>query len=145
MKNKFYTFGLILACLLALFIASCSQDDTEETSSEIVTPPTPMEQLTGKYTLASLEMNVDAVGVVLESPAIFGDLTLGASGGSWSMTFVATETGLSENVSGDRWSASATTLTLAPDPPETYTWDGTYLTLTGVTEGIELTLKWQKL
>lgn len=145
MQNKFYTFRLISACLLALFIASCGQDDTEETSPEIVTPPTPMEQLTGKYTLATLEMNIEGVILTLEPPAMFGEMSLESGGGNWSVTFVATETGVSENATGTSWSANATNITLSPDPPEPYTWDGTYLTFTDVSEGIKITLKWQKL
>lgn len=146
MKNKFQIFQLTLACLLAIFIVGCSQDDTEETAPEIVTPPTPMEELTGKYTLATIGINIDGVLLGLEPPAIFGEMSLGANGGNWSLTFVATETGVSENITGTSWRANATTLTLSPDPPEPYTWDGTYLILNEIDDdGTEITLKFQKL
>ena len=145
MKNKFQIFQLNLACLFAIFNVGCGGDDTEETGPKTVTPPTPMEQLAGKYTLASLEMNIEGVILTLEPPSMFGEMSLGSGGGDWSVTFVATETGISENATGTSWSANATTITLSPEPPEPYTWDGTHLTFTEVSDGIEITLKFQKL
>ena len=148
MKSKFYIFGLISVCLLAISILGCSQDEMEETDTKIVTPPTPMEQLTGKYTLISFEANIDGVSLILEPPAAFGEFTLGSGGGSWSLTLVISKADFDENLSGNSWSANATTLMLYPynDPPDPYKWEGKYLILIYVAEdSTQITSKWQKL
>ena len=106
----------------------------------------PMAELEGRYTLDSVEWNVDGITVSLrisETDDIAGELVFGAEGldASYTLTFPEGET---DSVLGVPWHATATTLTIAGEPVP-YTWDGTYLEFsTTAPDGTVTTIKWRK-
>ena len=147
-------FGVLAVCLFAIVIVmgGCGGDDDPPPDKpvEIVTPPvvelTPMEKLTGSYSLVESE-SVTANQVSL---IISGRLHLRPGGNGWLATY-EDEDGDSFGGSGPTWTANATTITFIDSGGETwtddYTLEGKVLTLANLDTELDESAyidKWRK-
>ena len=132
MKNSFRVFALMLVALFSVAFIGCGGDDEDEA----------VDELTGRYTATEMIVEVGGVSVVVRPPDLFGQLTLGSRGGSWSLTILFPESDRIDQ-SGTTWIANGTDLWL-DEEPTSYTWDGTNLIFSFIEDGLTLRLKWQK-
>ena len=157
MKSQFVILTFILLCLFAISIAGCSGDGNAMKDEEL----TPMEQLTGEYTLVELKSNIGARTLSVKPPDVFGEFVLENEGKYFSLTIVlADEASLvgdngqiswaSWKINGNLWKANETTLMIAEHGATEarnfeYTWDGKHLTSEDSEGDVVLIMKWRKL
>ena len=155
MFKRLGILGVFAVCLFAITIVmvGCGADEDDpppDKPIEIVTPPvelTPMEKLTGTYSLVEREA---VVGVDVLESTVSGKLHLRPGGNGWLVTYEF-EDGDSSGFSGPTWTANATTITfIASDGDrwvEDWTLEGKVLTLALFAEDAEDTTyieKWRK-
>lgn len=103
---------LIRVCLLCLLFVSITGCGEDETIREVtpVKKLTPKERLTGNYSL----LKIEAEGITLEPPVVYGNLDLN-SAGNWSMqtAWDPKFNGGNLSISGTIWTADNKELTLA--------------------------------
>ena len=160
MKSRFIIFRFVLMYLLAISVAGCGRDAATGTPELILTP---MEQLTGEYTLVEFKYRIKNTTISVEPPTVFGKLVLGIEGKYFSLTIVIADdvSPVSEDgnalydsweVDEGSWNADETglimTLNEHNDTEYTgfeYIYDEKYLTLEGDDDGVMITMKWRKL
>ncbi len=126
MKTRLRIFGLILSCLLVVFMAACDRDQDDRV---------------GTYTLIHLEVEIDGEVESASPPDVTGTLIL-HSDASFSMrvdTFVGS--GSSESVSGV-WTSNTFIL---DNDPVFYSFDGRTIEFTVTIDIISATYTWQKI
>ena len=123
MKTRLRIFGLILSCLLVVFMAACARDTDDRV---------------GTYTLIHVE--VEAAGEVesVSPPDIAGTLIF-HSDESLSLNY---------NIAGNRGSGSGTwtsnTFTTNNGTVVPYSFDGSTIEFTLNVDGVNFTYTWQK-
>ncbi len=140
MKMSLRILRLLLIGLFAVTMLGCGGDDPPP---PLPPPPppeeTPEEKLAGEYELIRAETKVDDGAIVaFEPPLAQGSLIL-VAGGSFYLEFSIEGLG-GDSGRGDKWSATDTTLTLGEGDPDSYTLQGTTLTITAGT----VILQWKK-
>lgn len=131
--------------LLALWLlmSGCGETEPEEPL-----PISPMEQLTGRYTLEWIEFTdgefLVRVTRIVGERGFAGELALGADGKNASIAF--NFDGEAHNRFGATWRATTRMLTIDNDPVP-YTWDGTILEFSlDVSDSFEaIRFGWRKL
>ena len=136
MLKQLGTFAIFAVCLFAIVIVMGGCDG-DKVDPPIVPTETPMEKLTGSYTLIEVD------GVAL-SPGSYSKLELLPRGNGWSRS--STHLGAA---SGPTWSASDTTITFTYSTGGTstdnYTLEGNLFTLTSlVPDGSYIEGLWRK-
>ena len=134
-------FAPLALCLftLAIVMGSCNREDPVEL--------TPMEKLSGPYSLVESEVLVDNE---VREPPNYGKLHLRPEGNGWIVTFEYEE-GDSSGNSGATWTANATTITFIDSDGERwvedYTLEGKFLTLSFFDEDNDVAIieKWRKI
>ena len=148
-------FVVLAVCLFAIAIVMVGCGNGDEKIDPPIDPPveekqvelTPMEKLTGTYSLVEREA---VVGVDVLESTVSGKLHLRPGGNGWLVTYEF-EDGDSSGFSGPTWTANATTITfIASDGDrwvEDWTLEGKVLTLALFAEDAEDTTyieKWRK-
>ncbi|MDE0314654.1 MAG: hypothetical protein OXM61_07120 [Candidatus Poribacteria bacterium] len=139
MRNSLVVLGLVLAYLLSIFLVSCGGDEKEELN--------PADKLAGTYTLIEIKVRNVGTTIIVRVPDISGTLYFDPDG-PWSMSMVASEIGLNQEISGTRWSADQTTITSGNADQTTdtnYALDGERLTFSLTMDDLQVDTTWQKL
>ena len=146
MKTSLRILGILLLGLFAISTVGCERKEdpppTPITPVEPPAPPSHEEKLAGEYELTRAETKFDDGTIVgFEPPLAQGSLIL-VNGGSYYLEFSIEGSG-ERNNRGDKWSATATTITFGESV--SYTLQGTTLTLTEERDdGLVLIMHWKK-
>ena len=123
MKPSLRILGLILSCLLVVFIPTCAQEDDDRV---------------GAYTLVRAELEVEGIILSLSPPEVKGTLNF-SSDGNFTMR-VTTNDG-TESISGT-WNSISLTTGAGETIP--YSFDESTIEFTVNIEGINFKYVWQK-
>ncbi len=123
MKPSLRVFGLILSCLLVVFITACAREGDDRV---------------GTYTLVRGEVELEGIIVGVSPPDITGTLNL-TSDRRFTMT-ISSSSG-TESGSGT-WNTTSLTTDVGNTVP--YSFNGNTIEFTLSVEGINFTYVWQK-
>ena len=124
MKMNLRICGLILSCLLIVFMAACTPDDDDQV---------------GTYTFVRGELEIDGEVVSISPPDMTGTLII-SSDGTFSMSL---DGGPGNRPSGSgTWDSSSLTTDVGNTIP--YSFDGNTIEFTLSVEGINFTYVWRK-